>query len=214
MKKIILLLFIITFYLPQTDTLHAQQTANIHVELLDGTKCEGKLKLPIKDYAASITFKDSLKKKHVVTGEQLERMELTSDSGDTLRYVAEYVYDKDVFGKAKYKGKRIVRIIYKGEKASLYALNTDIPYTFGTGLISYAVVSYSVLYFKTNDMDSIRQLCYDPTEKIVIGGKKHLKKVFAGYPEIVELIERGDITYRNVAENPISFIKQIEKLIP
>ncbi len=214
MKKIILILCVLLFSLPLTSVLHAQSNANVHVELLDGTISDGTLKFPIRDYTASVTIRDSQKNKHVVTGEQLKRMEVVLDSGDTLRYVAECMNDKDIFGKPKYKGKRIVCIVYEGEKANIYALNMDIPYSFMSGMFStYAVVSRSALYFKTKDMDAIRLLCYGPTTR-VIGGKKHLKKQFEDYPEIVDLIEKEEITYKSVVEDPISFIQRIEKLIP
>lgn len=138
------------------------------------------------------------------TGHEVKRVEFTAamDSEEPVIFEAVVpqakmpnLADKDP---DPYKEPVFLRLIYEGENIKGYAM----PYTDRTSTGYHDITSYTWRYFYLTKDSDVATAYWTEIYGAVIGMKKSMKFYFREFPELVKMVDDGELTPKMFRDNP------------
>lgn len=189
----------------------------VRLYLADGTTVEGYNETNFDNYLfpcvseVSITPEYKSGEKITYTSDQVTRVEFLyiKEGNAPLIYDAVKCQSSNPIKKEvkTYKKLAFVRLIYDGENVKGYAM----PWTDQTLTKSMNMLHYTYkYYYKTKDSDTAMAYWVD-SKGITVGAKAALKVYFADFPEVVKMLDNGEIDPKTIKANPASILPILDE---
>ncbi len=175
----------------------------------DGTVFEGynntRLRNWLRPKVTSISISEDYKGPSVkYTGEEVKRIVFVESLSDSIPVVFDAVKAQsqrpNLFNKnpKPYKELIFLRLVFDGENVKGYAM----PYINPTYTPSMTKVQYTWRYFYLTKDSDVAIVYWDDVDDIIPGMKKVMKFYLREFPELVEMVDNGNITPKMFREHP------------
>lgn len=218
MKK---LLFILTALLATVEISAKDSPESYHIKVIrtDGTSFEGYNNTLLSDYLRPKVTEISVSTQFggepvQYTGNDVRRVIFTATQSDTVPKIFDAVKAQsklpNLFSKnpKPYKQPVFLRLVYDGENVRGYAM----PYTDHTMVPGRTTILYTWRYFYLTKDSDVAKAYWDDTDGVVPGMKKVMKFYFREFPEIVKMVDNGELTPEMFQKNPAMILPLMDKL--
>ncbi|WP_302614796.1 hypothetical protein [uncultured Bacteroides sp.] len=217
MKKYVFLLIC----LMAAISVHAEDNSKeYHVRLTktDGTVFEGYNNTRLRNWLKPKVTSVSISKEYQgpaikYTSEEVKRLVFVESLSDSIPVVFDAVKAQSkrptLFSKnpKPYKEPIFLRLVYDGNNVKGYAM----PITDATYVPSMTKVHYTWRYFYLTKDSDVAVAYWDDVDDIIPGMKKVMKFYLREFPELVEMVDKEEITARDFRDNPTIVLPLIDK---
>lgn len=190
----------------------------VRLTMADGTIFEGynntRLRNWLKPKVTSISISEEYKGPATkYTGDEVKRFVFVESLTDSIPVVFDAVKAQSkrptLFSKnpKPYKEPVFLRLVYDGDNVNGYAM----PITDATYVPSMTKVHYTWRYFYLTRDSDVAVAYWDDVDDIIPGMKKVMKFYLREFPELVEMVDKEEITARDFRDNPTIVLPIIDK---
>lgn len=176
------------------------------------TRFDNYLRPNVTSVSISSEFKGSAVK---YSSEEVKRVEFIESTMDSLPLIFEAVKAQtklpNLFSKnpKPYKEPIFLRLIYDGENVKGYAMPyTDHTFTHKPNIMT---VHYTWRYFYLHKDSDVAKAYWDDTDGVIPNMKKVMKFYFREFPDIVQMVDSGEITPEMFRDNPAIVLPLMDK---
>lgn len=195
----------------------------VRVTKTDGTVFEGynnsRLRNWLRPQITSISISEDYNGPATkYSGYEVKRIEFVESLSDSIPVVFDAVKAQaklpNLFSKnpKPYKQPVFLRLVYDGENVKGYAMPyTDHTFTKITTVTNIMTVHYTWRYFYLTKDSDVAKVFWDDTDGIIPNMKKVMKFYLREFPELVEMVDNGEITPKKFRENPVMVFPIIDR---
>lgn len=164
-------------------------------------------------YRAKVQISPEFKGEPVsYTGYEVKRVEFTAamDSDEPVIFEAVIPQTTMPYINRKpepYKEPVFLRLVYEGENIKGYAM----PYTDNTMTAYHDITTYTWRYFYLPKDSDMAKTYYTDIRGVILGIKGNMKFYFREFPELVKMVESGELTPKMFRENPAMVLPIMDK---
>lgn len=217
MKRFILLFAVLAAVLP-VPAKDNPEDYKVTAYKADGTKFEGYNGTRFSNYMRPKVTQVSISQDFGGTqvkynGDEVKRVVFNVTLNDSLPHIYDAVKAQsklpNLFSKnpKPYKEPVFLRLVYEGEHINGYAM----PYTDHTMTPGRHVILHTWRYFYYPKDKGVAKAYWDDTDGVVPGMKKVMKFYFREFPEIVEMVEKGELTPEMFRKNPAMVLPLMDR---
>lgn len=193
---------------------------HVRVTKADGTVFEGynetRFSNHLRPYLTKVKISPEFQGEPVVyTSDEVKRVEFTTLPEDSIPVIFEAVIPQTTmphyFNKnpEPYEKPVFLRVVYDGENVKGYAM----PYTDHTMVPSMTTINYTWRYYYLVKGQSIAKAYWTDTDGIVPNMKKAMKFYFREFPELMEMVNSGEVTPKMFKKNPTIVLPLMDRTV-
>lgn len=164
-------------------------------------------------YRAKVSISEEFKGEPVsYTGQEVRRVEFTAAMDSAEPVIFEAVIPQTTMpyinrAPEPYKEPVFLRLVYEGENIKGYAM----PYTDRTTTAYHDITTYTWRYFYLPKDSDMAKTYWTDIRGAIIGLKSNMKFYFREFPELVKMVESGELTPKMFRENPAMVLPIMDK---